>query len=211
MLEPTPSHLVTCPLLDCLRLSLAASLSPLIFLCLCLSLLPYVYHSHSLSFSVSLPSAVSYCFLVPQRDCQTDPLEAPPWTPGVLAHLVPSYGTHTDQKVESLRYIMGRTAIRTGRRPPPPGTRAGPCCTCGRSVMGGRSAWSQRAEAVPITVAIDALAGRMVERDRVDQQVKMARAQEQPTVPAHMSITGMRPRLGSAIPRANLCCRPRLF
>jgi len=35
-------------------------------------------------------------------------------------------------------------------------------CTCGRSVMGGRSAWSQRAEAVPITDAIDAIAGRMV-------------------------------------------------
>ena len=35
-------------------------------------------------------------------------------------------------------------------------------CTCGRSVMGGRSAWSQRAEAVPIAIAIDALAGRTV-------------------------------------------------
>ena len=35
-------------------------------------------------------------------------------------------------------------------------------CTCGRSVMGDRSIWSQRAEAVPITVGIDALAGRMV-------------------------------------------------
>jgi hypothetical protein len=35
-------------------------------------------------------------------------------------------------------------------------------CTCGRSVMGDRSIWSQRAEPVPITVAIDALAGRIV-------------------------------------------------
>ena len=39
-------------------------------------------------------------------------------------------------------------------------------CTCGRSVMGGRSAWSQRAEAVPraeaVAIAIDALAGRTV-------------------------------------------------
>ena len=56
-----------------------------------------------------------YCLLLifaPQSDGQTDPLEAPPWTPGVLAHLVPSCGTHTAQKVESLRYIMARTAIR---------------------------------------------------------------------------------------------------
>ena len=35
-------------------------------------------------------------------------------------------------------------------------------CTCGCSVMGGRSAWSQQAEAVPIAIAIDALAGRTV-------------------------------------------------
>ena len=62
----------------------------------------------------------------PQRDGQTDPLEAPPWTPGVLAHLVPSYGTHTAQKVESLRYIMARTAIRTDVGPPLPGPAAAP-------------------------------------------------------------------------------------
>ena len=69
----------------------------------------------------------------PQRDGQTDPLEAHPWTPGVLAHLVPSRVLHqgghthdTAQKVESLRYIMARTAIRTGRRPPLPVPAAAP-------------------------------------------------------------------------------------
>ena len=62
----------------------------------------------------------------PQRDGQTDPLEAPPWTPGVLAHLVPSCGTHTAQKVESLRYIMARTAIRTDVGDPLPGPAAAP-------------------------------------------------------------------------------------
>ena len=53
------------------------------------------------------------------------------------------------------------------------------------------------------------------ERDRVDQQDGSGpRTAHGATVPAHMSITGVRPRVGSAIPRANtvlVCCRPRLF
>ena len=55
----------------------------------------------------------------PQSDGQTDPLEAPPWTPGVLAHLVPSRGTHPAQKLESYCCNMARTAKRTDVVTPP--------------------------------------------------------------------------------------------
>ena len=55
----------------------------------------------------------------PQSDGQTDPLEAPPWTPGVLAHLVPSRGAHPAQKLESYCCNMARTAKRTDVVTPP--------------------------------------------------------------------------------------------
>ena len=55
----------------------------------------------------------------PQSDGQTDPLEAPPWTPGVLAHLVPSRGIHPAQKLESYCCNMARTAKRTDVVTPP--------------------------------------------------------------------------------------------
>ena len=80
-------------------------------------------------------------------------------------------------------------------------------CTCGRSVMGDRSIWSQRAEAVAITVGIDALAGRMVPggASEVERSSTGPRAQSWQlgvSQAVQMRPLGQGGRLGSAGERA---------
>ena len=121
----------------------------------------------------------------------------------------------TGEKITSQRFRMGLKITRSRRRPTKATSNRSPLSETPKDPeRNGRTSQRLSRGSVgggPAKLILRARGRLQLSgRDRVDQQ-DGSRAREQPMVPAHMSSTGMRPRVGSAKPRGSLCYRLRLF